>query len=763
MKRQLVDVDNFADVLFGSESPLLHGNRRYRRGQHKLARGLQRAMRLAIDRGASEDTEENLFAALLEGETGVGKTLVYVTGALVWAISGYGRVLISVSSNRLLDQVKDEIARVRAEISLMDRRYADAMISFIKGRDHYLCLRKTNQTRDDAWEKTLQGELSQEDQKLLKTFLTWFYTTGTFDMDCAPLTLPDHLRPFVAVGAAECKKERSGYRLRVINPDYQAFLERGESEEIDSKPPKKTLLRRIIACPHYENQGDAVENQCGLYRAKRLALVADVVVTNSALLAMDAESSEKLGAFTLKITDEAHLVAETVRSQKSKAFTIEPFLRARRKLVDVVESYERELQGSSDQDIDEALRTTALLEADRLRDVAESFFESIGAHAVANPTQKSSKKKGESVEVLFGDNTVYSGESFARVREKTNELFQQARIVRYLWRTFEPAGSLELEQFDADAEALSSVFLSSSENVTWLTRENVVSYVGREKRLRKETVRSAIHQSPANLSDHVWNALKAPLTVAFSATMSVDGSFDYMRKTLGFPEESGAMSVPSPFNFKSRMLCFAPKSMPNPSKDQEEHQKQAREYAQNIAEISRGHSLVLFTSREDLFKNRDIFSDKKRFPFRTLMQGIDSPGEIEEVFRSDLSSSLLATRSYGTGFDVPGDALQCVHCWRLPFSPPSAVDLWQQLCFGEGDLESGRSRFYQDVAFPRMTMEIKQWIGRGIRRESDHAVIAVYDPRFYQSGAFRSLPEGVEITDSLDRVAEFFSRFRSER
>jgi Rad3-related DNA helicase len=60
-----------------------------------------------------------------------------------------------------------------------------------------------------------------------------------------------------------------------------------------------------------------------------------------------------------------------------------------------------------------------------------------------------------------------------------------------------------------------------------------------------------------------------------------------------------------------------------------------------------------------------------------------------------------------------------------------------------------------------MTMEIKQWIGRGIRRESDYALIAVYDPRFLQSGVFRALPDGVEITDSLDRVRDFFAKHRS--
>lgn len=95
-----------------------------------------------------------------------------------------------------------------------------------------------------------------------------------------------------------------------------------------------------------------------------------------------------------------------------------------------------------------------------------------------------------------------------------------------------------------------------------------------------------------------------------------------------------------------------------------------------------------------------------------------------------------------------------IYAARAPV--PSPVEEYQRGLYG--DFESYR----REVIVPRMLIKLRQWFGRGIRRESDTAVFSILDSRAALRGRYRgevldTLPD-MPVTDRLGDVEEFILR-----
>lgn len=121
--------------------------------------------------------------------------------------------------------------------------------------------------------------------------------------------------------------------------------------------------------------------------------------------------------------------------------------------------------------------------------------------------------------------------------------------------------------------------------------------------------------------------------------------------------------------------------------------------------------------------------------------------------RAVTGSCLPATAQ---GIDLAGDILSSLIVVKLPFPVPDPVVEHQRGLYR--DFESYR----REVIVPKMLIKLRQWFGRGIRRESDTAVFSILDSRAALRGRYRGevldTLLDMPVTDRLRDVEEFILR-----
>ena len=129
-------------------------------------------------------------------------------------------------------------------------------------------------------------------------------------------------------------------------------------------------------------------------------------------------------------------------------------------------------------------------------------------------------------------------------------------------------------------------------------------------------------------------------------------------------------------------------------------------------------------------------------------------------FRKSGNGVLFASDSAGEGIDLAGDILSSLIVVKLPFPVPDPVMEYQSRQYDDFEL------YKQDIIIPAMLIKLRQWMGRGIRRESDSAVFTILDSRASLCGKYReeilnTLPS-MPVTDRLVDVADFIIRKKAD-
>jgi ATP-dependent DNA helicase DinG len=229
--------------------------------------------------------------------------------------------------------------------------------------------------------------------------------------------------------------------------------------------------------------------------------------------------------------------------------------------------------------------------------------------------------------------------------------------------------------------------------------------------------------------------LQIPIVFS-SATLSVNGSFDYIAYSLGVRQHL-SFSVDSPYEYENQMKVVAPK-WPNGASFEEKTKAAIR-----MLERSNGRALILFPSKEELtaFKlailQEDIAS-AMRFGF----EGDREISHLIAEFQQDEKSILCAVTLW-EGLDIPGPSLSNVIVWSLPFPPQDPV-------FNARRQEAASA--YEEVDLPYMLLRLKQGIGRLIRSREDTGMIALLSEEVQRDPHLRGLvqgllPQGVVIED----------------
>ncbi|HEX6500377.1 MAG TPA: ATP-dependent DNA helicase [Micromonosporaceae bacterium] len=228
---------------------------------------------------------------LVQAGTGTGKSLAYLVPALLVD----GPVVISTATLALQSQLVDhDLPRlVEAVEPLLGRRPTFAVL---KGRHHYLCLARLENTSEDEPGDTL------------------------FDADVQGRTK--------WLGEAG----RLGKQIQRLR-DWAMETETGDRDELD--PGVDDQAWRMASMPSRECVGAArcpYGAECFAEASRARAREADIVVTNHSLLAVDMLSERNImPPHKLLIIDEAHELADRVSSAEQAELTPDAVDRAARR------------------------------------------------------------------------------------------------------------------------------------------------------------------------------------------------------------------------------------------------------------------------------------------------------------------------------------------------------------------------------------------------------------------------------------------------
>jgi DNA polymerase III epsilon subunit family exonuclease len=249
--------------------------------------------------------------------------------------------------------------------------------------------------------------------------------------------------------------------------------------------------------------------------------------------------------------------------------------------------------------------------------------------------------------------------------------------------------------------------------------------------------------------------------VMTSATLAINGSFEYFRRRVGLPASRlMELVLPSPFDFLGQALLCLPSDMPEPSEP--DFIPRMVDVVEDVALRLRGRTLVLFTSVEQLSAASAELRQRlapEGIEVLAQLRGAGSRRSLTERFISAPEAVLCGTNSFWEGLDLPGNALSCVVIARLPFAPP-----------GE-PVTRARSELLVDpfleLALPEAVLRLKQGFGRLIRRATDRGAVVILDPRVstraYGTHFVEALPECATYTGDAAGMADAIQEWIEDR
>jgi ATP-dependent DNA helicase DinG len=522
---------------------------------------------------------------------------------------------------------------------------------------------------------------------------------------------------------------------RVVLPVINAWVEKtetGDRAELRDLPEDLPLWKDIAAeaetclgteCPRY---GD-----CFVTLMRQRAAESDVVIVNHHLLCADAQLrksayGEVIPACATLVIDEAHQLEDVATQYFGIAVS-------NYRVDDLVRDVERTV----------SLTPEMLQAISRVADRARTFFSGV-ALARMDVAESKARYNSDTFVDYFQDGAMLTG-----ALEGLEAALVLAADPKGPRRTVEPHPTSEATHADEMIATLARRARELHEDLTFLIRANDTDFVYYvESRARGLFLRAA----PIDVSRLAKEALfdRMRTTVLTSATLAVDGSFEYVKSRLGI-RETMELRVESEFDYARQALLYLPRRVP-PPKSPAFSAAAAREVIE-ILKRSRGRAFVLFTSYAVLGAVRQFV--EMALPFPILVQGTAPRSTLIEQFRSTPNAVLLATSSFWQGVDVVGEALSCVIIDKLPFASPGDPVTAARI---EAIKASGGDAFaaYQ---VPLAILALQQGLGRLIRHRTDRGVLAILDPRLRTMGYGRrfldSLPPA-PVTQDLGAVERFF-------
>jgi ATP-dependent DNA helicase DinG len=600
--------------------------------------GVEREGQVAMARAVEAAVADGSHL-LVQAGTGTGKSLGYLVPALA-----HGEPVIVATATLALQRqlVERDLPRTVTALKPLLRR--EPQFAILKGRSNYLCLHRIHEGVPQDEEEGLFDpfEAAAPSSKLGQDLLRlrdWADETETGDRDGLSPGVSDRAWSQVSVTSREC--------LGASRCAYGA--------------------------------------ECFAEAARERAKLADVIVTNHALLAIDAiEGAPVLPPHEVLVVDEAHELVSRVTGVATGELTPFSVNRAVKRAAKLVNEKAADALLTAGEDFE---RVMELALPGRLEEVPEDLAFVLAA--LRDACRQVITALGDTRDKSVQDEDAVRKQAMASV-EHVHEVAE--RLVQ-----------------------------GSEYDVVWCERHDRFG--------------ASLRVAPLSVSGLLREKLFAERSVVLtSATLKLGGDFNGVAASLGLPPEGtpvaegeeepprwNGVDVGSPFDYPKQGILYVARHLSQPGRDFE--RKDMLDELAELIEAAGGRTLGLFSSMRGAQAAAEAMRGRLDHP--VLLQGEETLGELIRTFAEDARTCLFGTLSLWQGVDVPGASCQLVVMDRIPFPRPDDPLMSAR----QKAVEERGGNGFMAVAATHAALLMAQGAGRLIRATGDKGVVAVLDPR----------------------------------
>ena len=678
----------------------------YREEQEEMAQYIQDAI--------NEDRK-----IIVEAGTGTGKTLAYLIPSIKWAVTNKKKVIIATNTINLQEQLLLKDIPLAKSIIKDEFSYV-----LVKGRNNYVCKRLFNEL---VLGKSIDIEtFSMEAREQIEYILKWGNKTKTGDKAELPFE---------------------------VYPDVWELVQ------------STTELCLGKKCPY--------RKECFYMKTRIEKMEADILISNHHVFFADLNVRAEtdfdseyliLPRYDMVIFDEAHNVESVARSYFSVEVSKISFTRLLNRiyqkknkkkkeksaLIRVEDTVDEKNLEDSEQYI--YLLNTLKEEISILQNIGDEYFDEIRKIYETN-TEAPIKKSLNNFEMT-------KSRFLENLREK-KDIFQ-SKLADFLNLMMSFNNVIDGEK-DKNPEVINfnnhlkmfKAYIDSFKFINSFEDDNYIYWLD----INSKRTNVILTATPLNIAQKLSTVLFDNLDrlVFASATIVVNGNFDYFKKSLGLDEEDCIEAIiKSPFDYDEQMSVYIPSDIQD-SENINAFVSDASKFILNILLKTDGKAFILFTSYTML--NQIYYSISKKLKdkgFEVFLHGDKPRSQIIKEFKEAENPILFGTTSFWEGVDVQGENLSNVIITKLPFLVPT--DPVVSAISKKIEEDGGNS--FMDFQLPEAIIKFKQGVGRLIRKKTDSGNIFILDNRIlkkrYGSLFINALPsqKNIKILEKDDIIEE---------
>lgn len=678
----------------------------YRQEQEEMAQYIQDAI--------NEDRK-----IIVEAGTGTGKTLAYLIPSIKWAVTNKKKVIIATNTINLQEQLLLKDIPLAKSIIKDEFSYV-----LVKGRNNYVCKRLFNEL---VLGKSIDIEtFSMEAREQIEYILKWGNKTKTGDKAELPFE---------------------------VYPDVWELVQ------------STTELCLGKKCPY--------RKECFYMKTRMEKMEADILISNHHVFFADLNVRAEtdfdseyliLPRYDMVIFDEAHNVESVARSYFSVEVSKISFTRLLNRIYQKKNKRKKEKSALirvedtiDEKDLEDGQQYIYLLntlkeEISILQNIGDEYFDEIRKIYETN-TEAPIKKSLNNFEMT-------KSRFLENLREK-KDIFQ-GKLADFLNLMMSFNNVID-EEKDKNPEVINfnnhlkmfKAYIDSFKFINSFEDDNYIYWLD----INSKRTNVILTATPLNIAQKLSTVLFDNLDrlVFASATIVVNGNFDYFKKSLGLDEEDCIEAIiKSPFDYDEQMSVYIPSDIQD-SENINAFVSDASKFILNILLKTNGKAFILFTSYTML--NQIYYSISKKLKdkgFEVFLHGDKPRSQIIKEFKEAENPILFGTISFWEGVDVQGENLSNVIITKLPFLVPT--DPVVSAISKKIEEDGGNS--FMDFQLPEAIIKFKQGVGRLIRKKTDSGNIFILDNRIlkkrYGSLFINALPsqKNIKILEKDDIIEE---------